>query len=600
MKKVFTGLIVFAILLTGCAGKNNATTDTTADTVISSSRLWEKDSAVEQETKGAVRQYTLAQKNYDRISGIGDQVLLIHTDKKIQLQMLSGAEGVPAGNISLDAEKTAGLQVTYNGVLYYDKETKQAVFLNSQLKETRTYPLPEELEGTPVFAQTGDYAFYCVGKDIWAYDLEQGISRIVKSQNCKKQTLLNVYFDGKLLSCRVEDESGKEKTVWISAQTGQTLYTDDAIRNLWTFEDSFFATRADGTVEQRIFGAMEGDFQEMTVKEGSMASALPLGGAIGWKFEDKQLQLAMYDLQSGKKTGAVAFETAGQPKGVFADRWSHCVWLLVSNPESGDTLLRWDIQASAVEKKDTYISKLFTKDSPDEEGLEACQQRVDALNRKHGVYIRIWEHAAKYPTGIALEAEYQVSAINRVLDELEEILDKLPENFLYKSVKSTIRICVVRSIDGSQTAAGHYWFDGDGFVVLSAGADIEQQFLKGIGNIIDSHVLGNSPQYDYWNNTNPAGFVYGDNATYKQKYLSGETRAFADAESMESATDDRSRVFWNAMLKDNGQMFESETMQKKLKEICVGIRDAWRWENKTDIFPWEQYLKEPIAYKETK
>ena len=599
MKKVFTGLVVFAILLTGCAGKNNATTDTTADTM-GSSGLWDKNSAVEQETKGTVRQYSLPQKDYDTISAIGDQVLLIRTGKNIQLQLLSGSEGIPVGNATLDAQNTASLQVTYNGVVYYEKDNKQAVFLNSQLEESQTCPLPEDIEGNPVFSQTGDLAFYCVGKEIRSFDIGQGISRIVKSQNCKAQTLLGAYFDGKILSCKVQDEKGKEQTVWINAQNGQTLYTDDAIKSLWTFEDSFFATRADGTVEQRIFGKSEGEFREMTVKEGNMASALPLGSVVGWKYQDKQLQLSMYDLQSGKKTAYITFETESQPKGVFADRWSHCVWILASNSENEDILLRWDIQASGIEEEDTYTSRLFTKASPDEEGLEACQKRVDALNRKYGLYIRIWEHAAKYPTGVGLEAEYQVSAINHALDELEKVLDKFPDNFLYKSVKDKIRICIVRSIDGSLFAAEHYWFDGDGFVVLSAGVNIEEEFIKGIGYIVDSHVLGNSPQYDYWDNTNPEGFIYGDTATYKEEYLSGENRAFADAESMESAVDDRSRVFWNAMLKDNGEMFESEAMQKKLKEICIGIRDAWRWERKTDVFSWEQYLNEPIAYKESK
>jgi hypothetical protein len=44
-------------------------------------------------------------------------------------------------------------------------------------------------------------------------------------------------------------------------------------------------------------------------------------------------------------------------------------------------------------------------------------------------------------------------------------------------------------------------------------------------------------------------------------------------------------------------MFQSETMQNKLNMLCRGIRDAWRLENETDIYPWEQYLAEPIAAK---
>ena len=66
---------------------------------------------------------------------------------------------------------------------------------------------------------------------------------------------------------------------------------------------------------------------------------------------------------------------------------------------------------------------------------------------------------------------------------------------------------------------------------------------------------------------------------------------------MESATIDRSRVFWQAMEPDNSAMFQSETMQNKLNMLCRGIRDAWRLEDKKDVYPWEQYLTEPIAAK---
>ena len=66
---------------------------------------------------------------------------------------------------------------------------------------------------------------------------------------------------------------------------------------------------------------------------------------------------------------------------------------------------------------------------------------------------------------------------------------------------------------------------------------------------------------------------------------------------MGSVTEDRSRIFWQAMLPDNAQMFKSEIMQKKLLLLCQGIRDAWRLQWKEETYPWEQYLSESIAYK---
>lgn len=193
-----------------------------------------------------------------------------------------------------------------------------------------------------------------------------------------------------------------------------------------------------------------------------------------------------------------------------------------------------------------------------------------------------------------LEAEYQVSAINSCLDDVEAVLDSLPEDFLYKSVRDMIRICIVRSVDG-QVAAAQCWFDKDAFIVLSVGVDVETELLKAIGSIVDVHVLGNSSRYDYWYKTNPEGFVYGDESTYSDDYLTGKSQAFVDKESMDSAPVDRSRIFWQAMQKDNEAMFQSKAMQAKLKAICRGIREAWRWEKKTEVFPWEQYLNKPLA-----
>ena len=100
--------------------------------------------------------------------------------------------------------------------------------------------------------------------------------------------------------------------------------------------------------------------------------------------------------------------------------------------------------------------------------------------------------------------------------------------------------------------------------------------------------------FDYWNGLNPEGFVYG--SALNSTLVTGAKRAFVDNESMESATIDRSRVFWQAMEPDNSAMFQSETMQNKLNMLCRGIRDAWRLEKETDIYPWEQYLAESLAY----
>lgn len=603
MKRFLVVLGAIVLLLVGCTDQATPTTEqTTSDPTVEETQtgLYVSSGEVEKNTDGAIREYRLEGKRYDTIAAVGEKVLLVSREKNLDLVMLSGADGIVSGRATIKEDVLPdknGYRATYNGVVYYDAKENCAVYLDSQLQELNRVALPDDLEGVPVFSDDGVEVFYCVGQEIRGYNTEMKISRLVKSQLCTRQELLNGYFGGRILSCNVVDTEGESNTLWISTETGQTVATDNLIEQLWTFEDDYLALRTDGSVQQRIFGKLDGKPKEMTVMDGQMVSALELGSTLRWvKTKKGVLKLSVYNLSTGKKTAAISTNVSATPKSFLADRWSQCVWILMED-ENQDYLLRWDLSKSKSKDKTNYTSKLRTKDSPDTEGLQALQDRVDALNRKHGLRIRIWESAAKYPTGITMEAEYQVYALDRALDELEDALDQFPEDFLYKSVKDAIRVCIVRSIDG-EVKSGQYWFDGDPFIVISAGMDVEEEFLKNIGFVVDSHVLGNSPQFDYWPNTNPENFVYGDTSTFKNTYLLGDTRYFVDEASTQSATDDRTRIFWQAMKKDNAEMFQSAAMQKKLKQICLGIRDAWRWERKTEEFPWEQYLDKSIAYVE--
>ena len=131
--------------------------------------------------------------------------------------------------------------------------------------------------------------------------------------------------------------------------------------------------------------------------------------------------------------------------------------------------------------------------------------------------------------------------------------------------------------------------------MLTDGIDLRSEFLRCLGYFVDSHVLGNSPNYDYWYKVNPQDFVYGA-AEQKPEYLAPETRYFTSENAMKSSTEDRSELFYHAMLPDNAEMFQSKAMQKKLTALCKAIRDAWNTKKEEEVFPWEQYLNDPVAY----
>jgi hypothetical protein len=223
------------------------------------------------------------------------------------------------------------------------------------------------------------------------------------------------------------------------------------------------------------------------------------------------------------------------------------------------------------------------------------------MNNQYGVAIRIHNNAVNGFGGYAQKTEYQILAIQNCLDRVETVLQKFPENFLYRSTETWIRICIVREITdpmGENQTSALVWYSGNAYIMLTPAANVETELLQAIGYIVDSRVLGNSPLYDYWDEQNPAEFVYGTDRENNQ-YLTGDTRGFITEAGMVSSTEDRCEFFVAAMQPDNEEIFQSETMQKKLRHICLAIRDAYRLEKKTQVYTWEQYLQEPVAYQKS-
>lgn len=593
MKKMFALLLALMLLLVGCAnGDADQTQSPTTETTPKG--YYEENSQLETQTEGAVRQYRLPDKGYLWIKSIGDRLLLASDTDPAQLRLLSGDTCIPVATQQLTGEFLHCSEALFNGFFYYDAANHAVLCLDPQLQQTQQISLPTGAT-SPVISQDGSQIFYCVGQEIRALDITRKLSRLVKTQSVEKQTLVGTCFEGKILICNVEVSDGNTDTLYISTENGQTLKTENNIRALYSYEDSYLIERMDGTVLQRIAGTFGGDAKQLNIDDTYLASALELGGAIGYSTDENGLHLNYYDLATGKKTAALSMPGNVQPQAFLADRWSGFIWILASDSsDNGMLLLRWDTKASAIEDEKQYVGTLFTVDNPDTASMDLLNDRISALNKKYGVRIRIWKDAVKSPGSYTLVPEHQISAITDLLDKLETVLAEFPKSFISKSISSKVRICLVRSVDG-QAKGVQYWSGSNAFIALSTGVDVRTEFLKTIGFVIDSHVLGNSPKYDYWDTLNPSNFMYG--GTIDESLAAGENRAFVDVESMSSGTIDRSRVFWQAMLPENADMFKSETMQKKLTMLCKAIRDAWNTEKSTDVFPWEQYLTKPIAKK---
>ena len=601
MKQTSILAIIAAILLIGCTNNSvDETTQTTAFTTVPTEDAgwYVENSSIEQQTAGTVQMYAL-DGTYTDLSTVGDNILLADHYGATYLAVMDAKTGKAEGGIRVSKNiplGDGGFQRTYNGIGYYLEEKNQVVIYNAQLQEIQRIDMPEDMTGAPVFAASGSELFYCTENEIKAYDIDLGITRLVKSLTYQEQSLIGCYFDGALLACIVTDQLEEKYTIYISTQTGQTLAQDYGLHTVYSTEDAYLGLRTDGVVEQYIMGKFNAPAQQIhPAQDEKIYPAVELGGVIGClQDESGAVQISLYSIDSGKRTAEISFTGLDIPIAAYAD--DSAVWFLAADKEtSTQSLYRWDPKKNAVEEEAVYTTAVYTATAPDTAGLKLCENRASELGRKYGVDIRIWDSAVRNPGEYVLKVEYQPVAINACLDRLEEVLAVFPENFLYKSVKNQIHICIVRSISGELSGA-QYWQNSDAYILLTPDADIWEELVSGVGYIVNSHTMGKSPVMDGWNALNPDGFIYGE---ANEDYLTGESRAFADMQSMQSVADDRGRMFFYAITEGNEEVFRSEIMQKKLMMLCQGIRDAWRWEKKTDVYPWEQYLNESIAYQKS-
>lgn len=594
-------LVLAFLLLTGCGrGVPSETTQPTTEAVPTEpTGLYLPESGIEQATGGAVKAYPLPENRYTGLEVMGSKLLLL---SETELSVLRGEYC----EITATLVTGSGLQedmadISATGIACLDDDSGQVLIWNPQLQESQHIVLPEDREGKPLVSLATGEVFYVSGPEIRALNMETGISRLVKTQSCISQELTGCWFDGTLIGCRMTDEAGNRKNVYISTETGITLYEDQSVYALETAGDRYFAYRLDGQVRQMIFGTREGDaaqcfYPEEQFGKAMVAEALELDGVVTCTAALNGLKLSFYNLETGKRTAQTEIPNVKSPVAVIAnDRY---VWILAEESKgSGQILCRWDVTGSPSQDPIVYTCPLYTAENPDTGGLAACQARAEQMTDTYDVPIALWQDAVSQAGEWKVTGEYQVPVINSMLNRMETVLARFPENFLRTTVESGwVRVCVVRSLPDGENWA-QTWKNGDCYIYLTPYADLEQALLQGIGYGVDSHVLGNSRDFDDWNKLNPPGFAYTGKALEDDRYLSSEERYFVDAASAAYPHADRSSVFSQAMLTGNGKMFESKWMQDKLLRLCQGIREAYDLEKSSEEYPWEQYLQTSLAYK---
>lgn len=591
-------ILLAALLLTGC-GIKTPTDEADAPVAVSEPvSLYMANTSVEQQTGGAVTAYVPEAAEYLGMAAMDGNIVLVTGQSRLVL--LDGEKGSVITSVDLGAtlESMEDITVSDQGISYYCRGAGELVMLNTRLQEVQTLVLPEKFPDNFCVSHETQEVYYCNGTQIRAVQLQTGISRMVKTLTGQNAELTGCQLEGTILSCRITDGQGVIRDLYIDSTTGQTIEEAKRLLYLKSDGDQFMVGRYDGIHYQQLFGKADGQIQNFTLSH-QVTPAFGMGGAYRWYMEDSALVLDYYDFEAGVHSAQTRMLGVSEPMSI--DAAGQYIWLLATEGNV-PMLFRWDPEAIRLETQTPCVEPLYTLEQPDEKGLAECEALAKELEAKYGVQVRIGPEAAQVTGGNTVTAEHQVPVLRRLLEQLDEALATFPKNFLAESVaRGEMIICLVREINSGSNMV-QFYVDGDAYILLSAREHIVQSLYHGVAYVIDSHVLGNSRDYDTWMKLNPSGFDYDYSYHIHEthsdsEYLTGDNRAFVDTYAMTYPHEDRCRLFVYAMTEGNESVFENLTMQAKLKRMCQGIREAYGYERNGNTYPWEQYLNTSLAHK---
>ena len=592
-------LIVF--LLAGCSHQETSFSEPTEPVVemTEPASIYMANSSVEQQTGGAVKVYVPEDGTYIGMATMGDKVVLVNDlSKLILMDSETGELGASVKVGETISCQSTDFTVSPQGLSFYREEGRELVFLNTSLQQEAKVEIPEGISGHPSVSHTNQEVYYTKDKEVRALHLQTGISRMVKSQVCESIELVASHLDGTMLACKVVDQQGSETMLYIDSATGQTLDDANQLTDLQTGDTHYLVSRTEGMVQQQIYGSVGGKNYTLSLSE-PLTAAFSLNGGYCWRMEEGSLVMDFYDFTTGTHSAQVRMVGVNEPISVAAD--SKYIWILAMEGET-EMLYRWDMSLSPTGNGHSYLEPLYTRDFPDTQGLEQCAQHAQELEDKYGIHVAVGKDAIAVTGGNELLDEYQVSVLTQMMDQLEHTLVLFPEGFLQASLaKGEMNISLVRSISDDKEMV-QFYEGGNAYIVLAASEKLQENFLHGVAYIIDSHVLGNSRDYDTWKGLNPKGFDYdysynAIDSHADSKYLTDSSRAFTDAYAMTYPHEDRCRLFVHAMMEGNASVFANKTMQAKLKRMCQGIRESYGYEKNGKTYLWEQYLKTSLANK---
>lgn len=565
MKRLW--ILLCLLLLVGCAQKKAAPGETT---IPEPTGAYIAEHPVELATAGAVRVFQLGG---SRIYGMAGGIALGGGDGKLTLY------DPQEGKVLHHGPEAKQILVVDGSCIYYWDDA--VCCYDFQTEKTQRWSLPQELQGDVAVGAETREIYYCTPGKIYAMEMDSGISRLIKSHSAQEQTLTGAYLGGSVLGWQTETGMA-----YLSASDGSMCSDEQGLQKLYTDHEAYLALRRDGLVDQVIAGSQSAEPVLVQLPWEQVLPAFPMNGVLQ---VEPGLKLSFYDLASGRKTAELILPEAADYTDIAVT--DGFVWILTA-----DTLYRWEISKSAVAEETVYTGPVYSLENPDPQGMVQCNTRIQQMEQDYGIRVHIGADAVAKAGSLTVAGEHQIPAITQMLDQLEPLLQTFPTGFLRHTVtKGYVHVLLLRRVD---TAEGYarFWKDGHCYLAIGLDADMPKAFLTGLGGAVDSRILGHSRDLEYWNQANPKGFAYVSDGQMPEEYEAYVGTYFTESKAMTYPNEDRASIFYYAMIPGNEELFAQETMQKKLKMLCEGIREAFDLKKNTQVLPWEQYLEISLAY----
>lgn len=611
MKRLMALLFAAMLLFSGCGADPITEEPTPAPPETTPSpppdfAVYQDAHSVEVLTHGAVGYYSIEGDEYYGMATVMDGIVLLSGQTETSLTYvfddIRPIYAVSNGCLL----NTDTLWDTELGLSYYDDASHTLVFLDDELIESSRISLPNEMQDHPVLSADGQMVYYYDADALRCLELRSGISRLLKESRYPKHQVRRLHFNDTVLECRVSDGKS-EKTLFISAQTGETLFESQTPVELQSSGQEYFARWREGAQELLLFGTRGETIQRLSPQaDGTFQRMFGSRFLVSYETDTTGTSLICYDLEQGNCLSRVRLAGIDAPMGMAAQADGNRIWFLSKNLFSGeDALYCWDLSVNVENLESSFLSPYYTAESPDREGLERCQDQAKSLSQTYGIRIELWKDAqSPLPDNYAVTTEYMVSVYERYLPVLEKALSVFPKTVYQKLARQSqngkLTVSLVREVYstnelGSLTPeeGAHFWSNGSSYLVLVMNDKLEQSFYHELFHAMDSYILTETKAYDDWRKLNPTGFSYDYSYITNEyrdpkDYLNPESRAFIDLYSMSYPKEDRARIMEYAMLEGNESYFTSDTMSKKLDTLCKGIRKAFNLGD--GDYLWEQYL----------